>query len=172
MLSHSPEDLGFKKLPPRTSWKEKFSSEGWWGAYSYSYGFSTPCILLERSLSVCRELMGRDERSKAAMQINHLSVPPVGKKAGDQFRAIQSYGNSFQLDTEQERMVGGHAVFGWKNEKQKCNWSWLQNFGIPRIPDALKTNAFSLPHTLISSLTSFSSFLSSFPLLLICNLPA
>ena len=77
--------------------------------------------MLERSLSVCHELMGRDERSKATMQINHLSVPPVGKKAGDQFRALQSYGNSFQLDTEQERMVGGHNVFGWKNEKQKCN---------------------------------------------------
>lgn len=65
------EDLDFKKVPPRTSWKEEFFRRG---AYSYSSGFSAPCILQGRSLSACYELMGRDERSKAAMQINHSSV--------------------------------------------------------------------------------------------------
>lgn len=61
----------FRKCPPEPV-ERRSSSER--GAYSYSYGFATPCILQEWSLSVCYELMGRDERSKAAMQINHLSV--------------------------------------------------------------------------------------------------
>lgn len=42
------------------------------GAYSYSYGFFV--FLQERRLSVRYELMGRDERSKAAMQIKRPSV--------------------------------------------------------------------------------------------------
>lgn len=69
-----------------------------------------PCILKERSLSVCNELMGWDERSKAAMQIKPLECSPVGKKAGDQSGALQLYGNSFQLYKEHDRTVGGCAV--------------------------------------------------------------
>lgn len=50
------------------------SKVGWGWACSYTCGFSTPWILQERRLSVCYKLIGRDGRSKAAMQINYLSV--------------------------------------------------------------------------------------------------
>lgn len=45
-----------------------------WGGLRLQLWFSTSWILQQPGLSVCYELMGEDERSKATMQINHLSV--------------------------------------------------------------------------------------------------
>lgn len=161
MPSHSAEDFGLKKLPPSTRWKEGFSSER--GGLTVTVMVSLRLVFLqERSSSVCYELMGRDERSKAAMQINHLSVPQWERR---QEISLEHNHMAIPFNSTQSRRGWWGVVqnFWWKNEKQKCNRSWLQNFGIPQIPNILILTYFSpiQPFLSKSSQTSFSSFLSS-----------
>lgn len=97
----------------------------------------------------------------------------MGKKAGDQYRALQSYGNSFQLYTEQERMVGGLCRI--PNEKMSNRNGADRDHELPQILNVLILMYFSPSLTHTHPFVSKSSqlpFLLYSHFLLICNLPA